>query len=485
MNRRQLLTSGLIGTAALLGACSVGKVETSEGGGETVTAIRGSTTIPKAQGAPVTIALVSSGLDGPRLTVQIQQVIQDLHARGKAVELTHTLISPRAQGGPTALAETIDAAVNDGRQIDLLFVTNPEQLEGLHNLGRLLPVDEISRSDSGFSVGDYFPAAMQTVTFDGRAMGLPLWFRPITMSVNREAFADAGVEIPAGDWDWQTFLETAQRLTKRDGESVEQYGFVISPFDTPAYSFMWQNGAEIVAENSNKALITHPSAIEAVQFMRDLVHKYGVAPALAADGDLESLTPRFSRGGPFVGGTPVAMAPSAFGKSMGAQVNTTRSERDGRVEVTVDVIVTADEDGNLISGSGGGDVATTNLPRQQVRSNLARPGGALVVLSTSKSPEDAWAALRELGSALEPLGTVPARRLDAEGLFAVDPTLELTEAEAVIAAANSARVPVTPRKYEVLTVLQDLVDIPMLRGEAEPEDALIRAAREIEALLAG
>lgn len=99
MNRRQLLTSGLIGTAALLGACSVGKVETSEGGGETVTAIRGSTTIPKAQGAPVTIALVSSGLDGPRLTVQIQQVIQDLHARGKAVGLTHTLISPRAQGG--------------------------------------------------------------------------------------------------------------------------------------------------------------------------------------------------------------------------------------------------------------------------------------------------------------------------------------------------------------------------------------------------
>ena len=130
------------------------------------------------------------------------QVIQDLHARGKAVDLTHTLISPRAQGGPTALVETIDAAVSDGRHIDLMFVTNPEQLEGMYKLDRLLPVDEISRSDSGFSVDGYFPAAMQTVTFDGRAMGLPLWFRLITMSVNRQAFADAGVEIPAGDWDW-------------------------------------------------------------------------------------------------------------------------------------------------------------------------------------------------------------------------------------------------------------------------------------------
>ena len=55
----------------------------------------------------------------------------------------------------------------------------------------------------------------------------------------------------------------------------------------------------------------------------------------------------------------------------------------------------------------------------------------------------------------------------------------------MIAAANSARAPVTPRKYEVLTVLQDLVDIPMLWGKAKSEDALIRAAREIETLLAG
>ena len=433
---------------------------------------RGLTSAPSAQDAPITIALVSSGLDGPRLAVQIQQVIQDLQNRGKALNLTHTLISPRAQGGPTALVEAIEAAVSDGRQIDLLFVSNPEHLQPLEELDLLMPVDEISRSDSAFDFDDYFPAAVQTVTFDGRSVGMPLWIRPVTMRVNRQAFADDGLEIPGGDWDWQSFLETANRLTRRAGDSVQQYGFVVSPADTPAYSFIWQNGAEIVAGNSNKARITHPAAVEAVQFMKNLVHEHGVAPALAGDGDLESLTPRFSRGGPFVGGVPVAMAPFAFGKSFGMQVNTTRAERGGRIEVTVDVIVTADEDGNPISSSGGEDAATTNLPRQQLPSNLARPGCALVVLSTSKRPEDAWASLRELGDGLEPPGTVPARRLDAEELLAIDPTLEPSEAEAVIAAAHAARVPVMPRKYEVLTVLRDLVDIPILRGTAEPEDAL-------------
>ena len=484
MNRRQLLATGLAGTAALFGSCSVG-VGVSPDSGVSVIPDRGLTAVPSTQGASVTIALVSSGLDGPRLAVQIQQIIQDLHDRGKAVDLTHTLISPRTQGGPPALAEAIEGAVNDGRQIDMLFLSNPEHLEGLDELDLLMPVEEISRSDGAFNFDDYFPAAVQTVTLDGRAVGLPLWFRPVTLRVNREAFADAGIEIPTGDWDWQSFLETAQRLTRRTADTVEQYGFVVSPTDTPGYSFMWQNGAELVDESSNKVRITHPAAIEAVQFMKDLVHEHGVAPTLAAGADSGTLEPRFSAGGPFVGGIPVAMAPYAFGKSFGMQVNTNRTERDGRVEVTVDVVMTGDGDGNPISSSGGEDVATANLPRQQILSNLARPGGALVVLSTSKSPEDAWSSLRELEEGLGPLGTVPARRVDTDGLLAIDPSLERSEAEAVVAAANAARVPVLPRKYEVLTILRDLVDLPILRGEVEPEDALNRAAKEIEKLLAG
>jgi hypothetical protein len=68
MNRRYLLKVGI------LGACA--------GGG--------------GHRAPVTIGLVSTGMEGPRLAVQIQQIIQDMHSQGKATALTHTLLSPRA-----------------------------------------------------------------------------------------------------------------------------------------------------------------------------------------------------------------------------------------------------------------------------------------------------------------------------------------------------------------------------------------------------
>ena len=101
------------------------------------------------------------------------------------------------------------------------------------------------------------------------------------------------------------------------------------------------------------------------------------------------------------------MAPFAFGKSFGMQVNTTRAERGGRIEVTVDVIVTADEDGNPISSSGGEDAATTNLPRQQLPSNLARPGCALVVLSTSKRPRGRLGVSTRAGGRIGTSGDCP------------------------------------------------------------------------------
>ena len=483
MNRRHFLKVGLAGTGVLLGACAGGDNGESAVG-VSVIPDTGFTAVPVVSGAPVTIGLASTGLDGPRLAIQIQQVIQDMHSRGRAPGLSHTLISPRAQGGPTAMAEAIEAAESDGRGIDLLFVSNSEEMFGLDELDLLMPVDEISRSDGGFSFDDYFPASVQSVTLGGREVGLPLWMRPMTLRVNREAFEWAGLDVPASQWNWQEFLEAAARLTIRSGDTVEQYGFVVSPDFTPAYSYMWQNGADILLENSSKVGITHPAAVEAVQFMADLVHDHRVAPALAAGDNAESLTPSFRPGGPFVGGIPVAMAPYAFGKSFGAQVNTSRRQRGNVVEVTVDVMVTADESGNPISSSGGDGSGTANLPRQQTASNVARPGGSLVVLSTSKAPEDAWAAARALGEALEPLGTVPARRVGAEELMAIDTSLEQAEAEAVISAATVAQVPVLPRRYEVLTILEDEVDVPVLRGEREPEEALEAATEAIEDLLA-
>ncbi|HJO06293.1 MAG TPA: hypothetical protein QGG37_03020 [Chloroflexota bacterium] len=51
--------------------------------------------------------------------------------------------------------------------------------------------------------------------------------------------------------------------------------------------------------------------------------------------------------------------------------------------------------------------------------------------------------------------------------------------------AAVARVLVLPRRDEILTILQDEVDEPVLLGESEPEPALEQAANEIEKLLVG
>jgi hypothetical protein len=75
--------------------------------------------------------------------------------------------------------------------------------------------------------------------------------------------------------------------------------------------------------------------------------------------------------------------------------------------------------------------------------------------------------------------------LTAAQLMDIDTTLKPEEAESVIAAAAVARVPVLLHRDEILTILQDEVDEPVLPGESEPESALEQAANEIEKLLAG
>ena len=219
--------------------------------------------------------------------------------------------------------------------------------------------------------------------------------------------------------------------------------------------------------------------MEAVEFVRSLAFDYEVIPRLNAGADVSSLSARFPRGGPIVDGVPVAMAPLSFGRSFGMNMTVDRSERGGRVEMQVLV----DADGNSITTSLAEGSAGASLPHGKVDANLARLGGLIAVLSTTADADGAWQGARQLARALEPLGTVPARRITPSELLAIDGSLSDSEAEAIVRAAQFSRIPTIPRKYEILTILRDEVDVPTLNGDLEPEAALRNAADAIDDLL--
>jgi multiple sugar transport system substrate-binding protein len=114
---------------------------------------------------------------------------------------------------------------------------------------------------------------------------LPLDSNPSAMFVNRDLFAQSGVALPASSWKapnwaWTDFLAAARSLTK-PGASPDQMVFgaaVADNLKTPAIA-VWGYGGDLFDKELTRSTLDSPRAIEALQFMADLVVKHNVNPS--------------------------------------------------------------------------------------------------------------------------------------------------------------------------------------------------------------
>lgn len=127
-------------------------------------------------------------------------------------------------------------------------------------------------------VNDLHPSVMHALSLNGVQYGMPKYVTPMAIVYNKDAFGEAGLSNPTGDWDWSEFLGDAKKLTKGESSGfIERFGFAMT--DQIDRHVMWvrQNDGRIEAENGKMAMDS-PEAIEAVQFMRDMRWKHHVVP---------------------------------------------------------------------------------------------------------------------------------------------------------------------------------------------------------------
>jgi ABC-type glycerol-3-phosphate transport system substrate-binding protein len=132
----------------------------------------------------------------------------------------------------------------------------------------------------------FFPQIMKPFTRDGKIYCIPRDIAPITcVYYNKKAFDEAGLPYPTDDWDWNTFLRDARRLTKREGNHITSYGF----YGWEWANFVFSNGGRIVdnEEHPTRCMLDTPEAKEGLQYYHDLIYKEKVMPSpqqLAASG---------------------------------------------------------------------------------------------------------------------------------------------------------------------------------------------------------
>jgi multiple sugar transport system substrate-binding protein len=181
---------------------------------------------------------------------------------------------------------------------------SPPDMAGAHHKdipqyvakGLIQEMDDQFIKDSGIDPNDVVGTLWQDQVINGKHYSLPLDVHPMALYVNLDLFKKEGIDVLKNPpTTREMFLDYAKKLTKTDaGGNITQMGYPVAEGYWQMYTLWWttmyQNGGAFASGDKKKATMNSPEAIEAAQFVQDLVYKYKVSPPGITDSDKEFLT---------------------------------------------------------------------------------------------------------------------------------------------------------------------------------------------------
>lgn len=326
--------------------------------------------------------------------------------------------------------------------VDVIWVAEFAHAGWLHELALELPPQER---------GAFFPGPIEAVTYRGRVYAVPWFVDAGLLYYRKDLLEKHAFPVPR---TWDELARTAQAVMAREPgiagfvwQGKQYEGLVCN-----ALEYVWSNGGEVLS--GGRIVLDTPRNRQALTFMADLVHRYGVTPASVTTATEEPSRHVFGQGRAlFLRNWPYAW----------------RLFQDPRSRVY-------------------GKVGVTMLPHFEGGAPAATLGGwQLAVNRHSRYPEAGRKLVRYLTSAPAQkrlalaYGFQPARAalyLDPE-LLAAQPFLATLER--VFAAARPR--PVTPYYVRVSQVLQSELSA-IVAGIKTPEAALAASERKLREILA-
>jgi multiple sugar transport system substrate-binding protein len=132
----------------------------------------------------------------------------------------------------------------------------------------------IMRQDTGFTLGAFLPELLPGARVGERYYGVPHNFSTLVLYYNRDHFDAERIPYPDSTWTWETMLDAARRLTKKDASGkINRYGCLVH---IVVPTLIYQNGGKVLNEEMDSCVIASPESEGAVRFVTDLSEKYGV-----------------------------------------------------------------------------------------------------------------------------------------------------------------------------------------------------------------
>lgn len=276
LNRRRLLGSAAAGSAlALAGGRGYARASTSP--------VIFSRTPAYQSGTSITAVVPSFAGAGD--TFMRAQVEEFAAATGIEVDLQF-LPFERAMDRQTTVV-----AARSG-EIDV-FGTHYAQIGKFGE--SMVPLGDLA-GESEITAEDYVSGAFDAFTVDGKLLAIPFTFDVRALYYRTDLFEAAGIAEPPTNWE--NFLAAAQALN----QPPDVYGFMMVGRGDPVlreYSDrLWENGGDFLEKGLEPSRPTwnEPAGVEALEFMRDLIWEYEVAPPGAPSYGWEENSQLFAAG---------------------------------------------------------------------------------------------------------------------------------------------------------------------------------------------
>jgi multiple sugar transport system substrate-binding protein len=159
-----------------------------------------------------------------------------------------------------------------------VFLSGQETLPQFSSTGIIFNLDNHMKRDAKeVDANDFFPSHLGGGKWLGKQMALTADGCALLTYYNSTLFQAASVPAPKPTWTWTDYLDAARRTTIKDANgTVTQAGSIPAP-GNQFWLWLWSNGADMFSADLKQVRLTEPAAIEALQFVVDLVGRHGAA----------------------------------------------------------------------------------------------------------------------------------------------------------------------------------------------------------------
>lgn len=179
----------------------------------------------------------------------------------------------------TDYSSKLNQMVSTGDDSADIYIVWENDIANFAEAGGIDSLDDYLK-DSDINTDDFIDAVSKLSDGLGGTYGLPWCAATEILFYNQDMFDAAGIEYPTNDWTYADFLDAAEKLTQKDGDSTSVYGCMLPDIQT------WWAGiggaGDQVYDPSTGEMVIGDGTEQFVSDCADMVSK-GIMPEPSSD----------------------------------------------------------------------------------------------------------------------------------------------------------------------------------------------------------